>query len=187
MLKTRLKNYFAGETFIASQLARMPNYNGTIVNKIKYNDNLTLRRPCGVNKEFLGWSLTNTSSTNYLTNLTNISSNVTLYAIWRNMQAVEVSLGIFEITAYCPCSICCGEYSDGITYSGTVTTAGRTIAVDPSVIALGTSVIINNHTYVAEDIGSAIKGKRIDIYFNTHQEALNFGRRQLEVKVIQYQ
>jgi len=185
--RLRLKNYFAGETFNAAQLVRMPSYNGLIVSKIKYTDNVTLRIPVGTNKEFLGWSLTNNINTSNITSLTNITSNITVYAIWRNMQAVEVSLGIFEVTAYCPCAICCGEFNDGITFSGTVATAGRTIAVDPSEIAIGTQVIINGHTYVAEDIGSAIGGKDIDIYFDTHQEALNFGRQNLEVKIIQYQ
>ena len=80
-----------------------------------------------------------------------------------------------EATAYCPCNICCGK-CDGITSTGTKATAGRTIAVDPSVIPYGSEVIINGNTYIAEDCGGAIKGNKIDIYFATHQEALNFGR-----------
>ena len=79
-------------------------------------------------------------------------------------------------TAYCPCNVCCGK-CDGITATGTKATAGRTIAVDPSFIPYGTEVIINGNTYIAEDCGGAIKGNRVDIYFATHQEALNFGRR----------
>lgn len=78
-------------------------------------------------------------------------------------------------TAYCPCERCCGK-SDGITATGTQATAGRTIAVDPSFIPYGTNVIINGNTYVAEDCGGAIKGNRIDVYFDTHAEALQFGR-----------
>lgn len=67
------------------------------------------------------------------------------------------SLGVFKITHYCACSICCGEYSNGITASGTTAQAGRTIAVDPSLIPLGSSVVINGHTYVAEDTGALSK------------------------------
>lgn len=78
-------------------------------------------------------------------------------------------------TAYCPCIKCCGK-TDGITATGTKATAGRTIAVDPSVIPYGTEVIINGHTYVAEDCGGAINGNDIDVYFDTHEEALQFGR-----------
>lgn len=87
------------------------------------------------------------------------------------------------VTAYCACVKCCGK-ADGITATGTKATAGRTIAVDPHVIPYGTEVIINGNTYVAEDCGGAIKDNRIDIYFNTHQEALNFGRQQLTALIL---
>lgn len=78
-------------------------------------------------------------------------------------------------TAYCPCVKCCGK-DDGITATGTKATAGRTIAVDPSIIPYGTEITINGHTYIAEDCGGAVKGNKVDIFFNTHQEALNFGK-----------
>ncbi|MGN0451459.1 MAG: 3D domain-containing protein [Acutalibacteraceae bacterium] len=81
-------------------------------------------------------------------------------------------------TGYCPCMQCCGK-TDGITATGTQATAGRTIAVDPAVIPYGTEVVINGHTYVAEDCGGAINGYDIDIFFNTHDEALQFGRQTL--------
>lgn len=92
------------------------------------------------------------------------------------------SLGKFVITAYCTCRICCGVYSGGNrTASGTVPTSNRTIAVDTSVIPFGTKVVINGQVYVAEDRGGAIKGKRIDMFFMTHKEALRWGRRTMEV------
>lgn len=86
-----------------------------------------------------------------------------------------LNLGTFTLTAYCPCPKCCGEWSDGITYMGTWATQGRTIAVDPDVIPLGSSVEIAGQTYVAEDIGGAIQGNRIDVFFRSHAEALQFG------------
>jgi 3D (Asp-Asp-Asp) domain-containing protein len=86
-------------------------------------------------------------------------------------------------TAYCPCAKCCGK-TDGITATGTQATAGRTIAVDPSVIPYGTHVIIDGVTYVAEDCGGAVKGNDVDIFFNTHDEALQFGRRVLTAYVL---
>lgn len=90
-----------------------------------------------------------------------------------------IELGEFKLTAYCACKKCCGkDQSDpayGITATGTTVTAGRTIAVDPSVIPYGTEVVINGHTYIAEDCGGAIKENRIDIYFDSHEEALAFG------------
>lgn len=66
-----------------------------------------------------------------------------------------------------------GYYLTGKTYSGTQTTANRTIAADPTVLPIGTKVFINNTVYTVEDKGSAIKGNMIDIYFPTIEEARN--------------
>ena len=64
----------------------------------------------------------------------------------------------------------------GITFSGKKATEGRTIAVDPKVIPLGTTVYIEGIGYrTAEDTGSAIKGNRIDVFMNDVKEALKFG------------
>lgn len=93
------------------------------------------------------------------------------------------SLGTFKLTAYCPCPQCCGEWADGITYTMTKATAGRTVAVDPKVIPLGSTVYINGSAYVAEDIGGAIQGNRIDVFFPDHQTALQFGVQYAEVEI----
>lgn len=85
------------------------------------------------------------------------------------------SLGKFTLTAYCGCAACCGK-TDGITSTGTKAKAGRTIAVDPKVIAYGTELVINGHEYVAEDCGGNIKGKHVDIYFDDHADAIKFGK-----------
>jgi len=64
----------------------------------------------------------------------------------------------------------------GITFSGKKATEGRTIAVDPKVIPLGTTVYIEGIGYrTAEDTGPAIKGNRIDVFMNDVKEALKFG------------
>lgn len=97
-------------------------------------------------------------------------------------QPTLKSLGTFKLTAYCACSRCCGK-CDGITATGTKATEGRTIAVDPRKIPYGTEVIINGHTYIAEDCGGAIKQNKIDIFFNSHAEALKFGVQYAEVFV----
>lgn len=99
-------------------------------------------------------------------------------------KATLEDLGEFKLTAYCTCSKCCDEWADGITYTGTKATPGRTVAVDPDVIPLGSTVYINGITYVAEDIGGAIKGNRIDVLFPTHQEALEFGVQFANVSII---
>jgi 3D (Asp-Asp-Asp) domain-containing protein len=90
---------------------------------------------------------------------------------------------LVEATAYCSCVKCCGK-SDGITASGKKAKANHTIAVDKSVIPLGTHIIYNGIEYVAEDTGGAIKGNRIDIYFDSHEEALKWGRQQIEIEVL---
>ena len=91
-------------------------------------------------------------------------------------------LGTFNASAYCGCASCCGS-AGGHTSSGTTPRAGRTIATDPSVIPLGSKVLIDGKEYVAEDTGGAIGGKRIDIFFSSHSEALQFGRRSVEVSI----
>lgn len=97
------------------------------------------------------------------------------------------SLGSFTVTAYCCCKKCCGkDITDpayGITKSGKKATEGRTIAVDPSVIPLGSTVYLNGTSYIAEDTGSAIKGKKIDLFINDHQRAKVFGVQKMEVKI----
>lgn len=95
-------------------------------------------------------------------------------------EAKSVIAETYIITAYCPCIKCCGK-TDGITASGVKATEGRTIAVDPNKIPYGTEVMIDGNVYVAEDCGSAIKGNRIDLYFDSHQSALEWGRQEKEV------
>ena len=89
----------------------------------------------------------------------------------------------YKITAYCPCSKCCGKTS-GITASGTKATAGRTVAAS-SKFAFGTKLNIGGHIYTVEDRGGAINGNKIDIFVNTHAEALQWGVRYLTVSVVQ--
>ena len=96
-------------------------------------------------------------------------------------QKEVISLGEYKLTAYCSCEKCCVKWAlnrpNGIVYgaSGNELKSGYSIAVDPSVIPYGTEVIIDGVTYRADDCGGAIKGNRIDIYFDTHEEALEFG------------
>ena len=95
-----------------------------------------------------------------------------------------VSLGTFKLTAYCPCSKCCGK-SNGITASGTKATAGRTIAA-PSNFKFGTKVVINGNTYVVEDRGGAIKGNKIDLFLPSLKDTNMFGRQKGKVYIITY-
>lgn len=91
-----------------------------------------------------------------------------------------------EATAYT-----CEGKSWNITATGTTARYGE-IAVDPSVIALGSRLyVVSDDGYcvygvcTAEDTGGAIKGNRIDLYFDTYNECINFGRRQCTVYVLE--
>ena len=88
----------------------------------------------------------------------------------------------YKITAYCPCSKCCGK-ATGRTASGTKATAGRTVAAS-SKFAFGTKLNIGGHIYTVEDRGGAVNGNKIDIFVNTHAEALQWGVRYMNVSVV---
>lgn len=89
---------------------------------------------------------------------------------------------IFELTAYCGCSECCGD-SCGLTASGTVPCQGRTIAVNWDVLPEGTHVLIDDNEYIVED-RPADWVTAIDVYFDNHQDAIEFGRRTKEVIIL---
>ena len=78
-------------------------------------------------------------------------------------------------TFYDPCVECNGN-NLALTATGTTLTEGRTIAVDPSVIPLGSRVFIEGYgVFIAEDTGGAIKGNKIDIAVSTHERANELG------------
>lgn len=88
-----------------------------------------------------------------------------------------------NVSAYCACAKCCGK-TNGITASGAKAKANHTIAA-PSTYKFGTKIeIAGMGVYTVEDRGGAIKGNKIDIYFNSHAEALKFGRRNLKIRVV---
>ncbi|URO01773.1 lytic transglycosylase [Bacillus phage 268TH002] len=98
----------------------------------------------------------------------------------------------FEASAYtadCP-EGCSGVTATGIDVTGTIYHAGkRIIAVDPSVIALGSTVEIkqaDGTTFeaVAQDTGGAIKGAKIDVLVARETDAVQFGRQSVEVRVL---
>lgn len=87
--------------------------------------------------------------------------------------------GVATITHYCNCSACCGSWAGGATASGTTPTAGRTVAAD---LPFGTRLLINGHEYIVEDSG--VSGCWVDIYCDSHSEALAKGMYQTEVYII---
>lgn len=92
-----------------------------------------------------------------------------------------------RVTAYCPCPKCCGEYSDGITASGHKIQEGDAFVAADKRYPFGTEMIIpgynDDQSVEVLDRGGAIKGDRIDVFFPTHEEALEWGVKNLDVKV----
>lgn len=95
--------------------------------------------------------------------------------------AAEVSRGeprymVLDATAYVE--------TGSRTFTGTWPQAGRTVAVDPKVIPLGTRLYIEGYGWVvAEDTGGAIKGNKIDIFMDDEDRSLEFGRRNVIVRI----
>lgn len=104
---------------------------------------------------------------------TNEPSNAQAESSSNNNNGTSMSI---EATAYA---------GDTITSTGTTPKWG-TIAVDPTVIPYGTKVYIPKFdmVFTAEDCGSAIKGKRIDIFMNSEAECVKFGRQNMEIKIL---
>lgn len=88
-------------------------------------------------------------------------------------------LGTFTLTAYCPCARCCGR-AGAPTASGVMPTAGHTVAMGG--IEFGTKLLINDTIYTVEDRGTGYG--HVDIFMNSHDEALQFGLQHAEVYLI---
>lgn len=88
-------------------------------------------------------------------------------------------------TAYCPCEKCCGKCT-GITATGEKAVQGATIAADWDVFPPYTRLDIEGMgRRIVHDKGGAINGKHIDIYFDSHEEALAFGKQILKVTILE--
>ena len=116
-----------------------------------------------------------------------------LSTIGSNTSATQPSIQIVEanVSAYCPCSKCCEKWANVFprrTASGHILKKGDKFVAMPRSYPFGTLVSIpnyNNGNWVKVlDRGGAIKGNKIDVYFDTHQEALKWGRQHLKVKIM---
>ena len=87
-------------------------------------------------------------------------------------------IGQVVTSAYCGCPICCGIWSGGPTASGVYPRANHTIAVDANNprLPMGTEIIMNGTLYKVEDTGNFARyGVDFDVYYDSHQAALNHG------------
>ena len=99
-------------------------------------------------------------------------------------------LGKFIVTAYCPCSVCCGKWSNPdnpITASGDPAVEGITVGADWDMLPAGTEIYIEGvgwRTVKDKPAGWIIKrydGRILDLYFENHADAWNFGKQELEI------
>ena len=89
-----------------------------------------------------------------------------------------------NVSAYCICELCCGRFADGITASG-VPAVGRICAAPPE-YPFGTVFDVEGMgEYVVQDRGSAIVGNKLDLLFESHADAKKFGRKDLEVRILE--
>ena len=112
---------------------------------------------------------------------------LSVYRICEEEAVVEGEpLGTFTVTGYCRCRQCTGIYSEkNMTFTGMEPVPNQTIAADPSMVPLNSKLLINGIVYTVEDTGKNITGRRLDIYFESHEEAVTYGRREEMVYLIE--
>lgn len=93
-----------------------------------------------------------------------------------NNSSGETFLGTFKITAYCNCAKCCGRANQA-TASGVMPSSGHTVAMGG--VPFGTKLRVGGNVYTVEDRGTPYG--HVDIFFNSHSEALQFGLRYMDV------
>lgn len=104
----------------------------------------------------------------------------------KKISRILFVITLMRVTAYCPCKKCCGRHADGITASGHKVKKGDRFVAAPPCYAFGTEMHVPGYSkkYVRVlDRGGAIKDNALDVFFFTHQEALNWGVRMLRVEV----
>lgn len=91
---------------------------------------------------------------------------------------------LYIVTAYCPCRKCCGKWANGY-FANNEPVGGLAIAADPS-IPFGTKMYIPGYGIAeVKDRGGAIKGNKLDVYFDTHRAAIEWGKRELVCRVLE--
>ena len=92
-----------------------------------------------------------------------------------------------RVTAYCACKKCCGKFADGITACGHKIRQGDTFAAADKRYSFGTEMIVagynNGKPIKVLDRGGAIRGNKLDVFFNSHKKAMQWGVKYIDVKV----
>ena len=167
--------------------------------KIKYQNNIEIEKteisseiikePIDKIVEIRTKQITSRSS-----NFREASTNPALTAsttLAKRVEGITPKVATFNTSAYCPCMSCCGK-TNGITASGAPASEWYTLAAG-SVYPIGTVIYIpyfkdkpNGGWFVVQDRGGAISSDRLDIFYDSHSAALQFGRRYLECYVYEF-
>ena len=98
--------------------------------------------------------------------------------------AVEPQTFTAVVSAYCACERCCPGTSDNITANGHRIRPGERFVAADKRFAFGTMLDIPGYGRIPVlDRGGAIKGNKLDVFFNSHAEAIRWGVKTLEVRV----
>jgi len=117
-----------------------------------------------------------------------------------SLKHTPALLSSFEVTAYCPCELCCGGWTDGYTASGYKINKGDRFVAAPEWIPFRTLLAVGGYNggrpVPVLDRGGAIKGNRLDVLFYeksqdpnltdlewSHQKAIEWGIRKCKVEV----
>ena len=104
--------------------------------------------------------------------------------------APKVRQMLMEVTAYCACKKCCGPRAQGLTASGRRIdyNGGRFVAADTRLLKFNTRLLVPGYAagqpVEVIDRGGAIKGNKLDVFFNSHEQARQWGRRWLLVTIV---
>jgi len=105
----------------------------------------------------------------------------------KNEPSDEWRIVRMRVTGYCACSKCCGKFADGITACGHKIRPGDTFVAADRRYSFGTEMVIEGYsdgqTIKVLDRGGAIRGNKLDAFFHTHKEALQWGVKYINVKV----
>jgi len=92
-----------------------------------------------------------------------------------------------RVTAYCACPICCGKNADGYTACMHKIRPGDTFVAADKKYAFGTEMIVPGYNdgrpVFVKDRGRVITGERLDLFFDSHETALRWGVRYLDVQI----
>lgn len=109
----------------------------------------------------------------------------------KKVQGITPTVRTLNTSAYCACMKCCGK-TNGITASGAKASAWYTVAAGKG-YKMGTVIYIpalkdkpNGGWFVVQDRGGAISNSKLDIYMNSHNSALQYGRRNLEAYIYEF-